>query len=148
VDVVKEDAELRPNTITLALSGVDTAVVNSAMTEAYHGRAVRIYQGLFDVDTLALAATPETVFVGMMDLMTVALGQNSGSISVSCESEFARWQRPRGLLYTNESQQLLYAGDTFFDLIPAMQTREVSWAKKGTVGWSTGAGASRGAPPK
>lgn len=140
IDVIKEDAELRPNTITLQLSGVDSALMTAAMTEDYHGRAVRIHQGLLDTTTFALVATPETVWPGLMDYMTVALGANASTITVQCESEFARWQRPRQLLYTHESQQLLYSSDRFFDMVNAIQTRVIDWSKKdwwGTGVWTT-----------
>ena len=42
-------------------------------------------------------------------------------------------QRPRGLNNTHESQQLIYAGDRFFDLIPIIQGRTIDWSKKGTT---------------
>lgn len=148
IDAVKEDAELRPNTITLQLSGVDSSVVNIAVGEDYHGRSVRIYQGLLDTATLALVATPETVFVGVMDYMTVSLGANTGSIAVHCENELARWQRPRSLMYTHESQQLLYAGDRFFDMVPAIQNRTVDWGRKGKWGAETGFSQTRIGAPK
>jgi hypothetical protein len=138
VDAVKEDAELRPNSVSLQLSGVDSAFITAAMSDDYHGRPVRIYQGLLDPTTLALVADPETVFVGIMDTLTVALGQNTGSVTVSCESEIARWQRARSLLSTHESQQLLYAGDRFFDMVPTIQTRPIDWGKKGRWGADTG----------
>ena len=135
VDQVKEDAELRPNSIRLTLSGVDSALINTAMTEDYHGRAVSIYVGLVSLTTGALVATPETVFRGLMDYMSVELGKNAGSIVVNCESELARWQRPRGLLSTHESQQIIYAGDRFFDMIPVIQSRVINWSKKGKAGF-------------
>jgi len=136
IEMIREDAELRPNTVTLSLSGADAALVTAAMDEAYHGRAVRIYQGLLDLDTFVLVATPETVFTGIMDYMTVTLGQNTGSITVQCESELARWDRPRMLMSTPESQQLLYPDDTFYDMVPVVQSRTVDWAKK-KFNWGT-----------
>ena len=129
IDVVREDAELRPNTITLILSGTDTALITAAMDEAYHGRAARIYQGLLDVNTFALIATPETVFIGIMDTMTITLGQGTGSINVQCESELARWDRPRSFLYTQESQRMFYPDDEFYNMVTTTQSRTVDWYK-------------------
>lgn len=131
IEQVREDAELRPNALRLTLSGVDAALVSAAMTEQYHGRSVSVYLGMINPDTGALIATPETRFRGVMDLLTVKLGRNEGSITVNCESDLARWERPRGLLNTHESQQLLYAGDRFFDMIPVIQSRVINWSKKG-----------------
>lgn len=130
IEAVKEDSELRPNTVMLRLSGVDSALVTAAMGENYHGRAVRVYDGFLNADTLVLVADPEQTFSGIMDRMTVTLGQESGEILVDCESELARWERPRGLLYTHESQQLMYEGDRGFDMIPTCQSRIIDWTKR------------------
>jgi hypothetical protein len=138
IEAIKEDAELRPNGVSLQVSGVDAAFITAATSDDYHGRPVRIYQGLLNVDTLALVADPETVFVGIMDTMQVTLGQNAGSVAVSCESEMARWQRPRPMLSTHETQQLIYPGDRFYDLVPTIQTRPIDWGMKGRWGADTG----------
>lgn len=127
---VDEDAQLRPSGVTITLSGVDSDLVNSAMTEKYHGRAISVWQGYVTESTGALVADPQLVFSGLMDYMSVELGGNTGSISVQCEGELARWQRHNGSLFTHESQQALFAGDRGFDLIPFIQNRTIDWSKK------------------
>lgn len=145
VDAVREDAELRPNTVKLTLSGVDSALVASAMTEDYHGRAVSIYDGFLNVTTLALIGTPELRFRGVMDYMSVELGAGEGTIILNCESELARWDRPRGLLYTSESQELIYSGDKGFDMVPTMQNRTINWVhNEFTLGEAIRVARSRG----
>jgi hypothetical protein len=129
VSDIDEDAQLRPSGVSVTLSGVDAGLVSSAVTEAYHGRAITIYQGFLNVSTGALVADPETVFKGLMDFMTVDLGQNTGSITVQCEGEMARWLRHNSSLYTHESQQALFAGDRGFDQIPFLQNRKIDWSK-------------------
>jgi hypothetical protein len=69
-----------------------------------------------------------------MDWMQVTLGPNSAIITVNCESELARWQRPRGLLYTHESQQIVYLGDRGFDMIPTIQGRVLNWVRPTLLG--------------
>ena len=136
VEAVREDAELRPNMVSLTLSGVDASLIASAMTEAYHGRSVAIYDGFLNTTTLALVATPELRFRGMMDYMTVELGSNTGSITVQCESELARWDRPRGLMYTDESQRLIYPNDRGFKFVTQMQNATLNFM--GETGWIGG----------
>ncbi len=133
IEIGAEDTELRPVAFRLMLSGVDAALVTAARSEAYHGRAVRVYRGYLDPTTQQLVGTPERRRVGIMDTMQVTLGQNTGTITVSCESELARWQRIRGLMYTHESQQILYAGDRGFDLVPTVQNRVVDWGPYKTI---------------
>lgn len=133
---IGEDAMLRPQGVTFTLSGVDSALITAARTEAYHGRAVAVRQGYFNVSTLALIGTPEVQFRGIMDRMTIELGQNTASITVHAEGELARWNRHSGLLFTAESQQVIYPGDKGFDNIPVIQNRAISWEKKYIWGWT------------
>jgi hypothetical protein len=120
------------------LSGIDSSLMASIVGEDYHGRPVRLLVGLLDVTTLALVADPQEVFVGMADFATVTLGAQGGSITLNCESEFARWQRPRGLSYTHESQQLVSEGDRLFDMVPTIQNRIIEWVKHGRWGETSG----------
>jgi len=139
---VRDDAELRPAGLRLILSGIDSALVASAVTEDYRGRAVIVRQGFLNVSTFVMVADPEVVFKGVIDTMTVEHGQNSGSISLSCENELARWARPRAIYYTHESQQLLYAGDNGFDQVPHIQQKPIDCSQR-TV-WGAGSGYSGG----
>lgn len=131
---ISEDSMLRPNGVTLQISGVDSALVTSAITEAYHGRPVSVYEGYLNVSTLVLLATPETKFRGLADVMTINLGENSAAIVVQCEGELARWDRHQGLLFTHESQQTIFPGDLGFNQIPLIQNRTINWIKKSNWG--------------
>jgi hypothetical protein len=37
------------------------------------------------------------------------------------------WDKAIGYLYTTEWQTLLYPGDTFFDQVPFLANRQISW---------------------
>ncbi len=135
ISEIAEDAMLRPNGCALTLSGLDATVVNAAIAENYHGRTVAVYEGYLSDG--ALIADPELLFRGIMDVMTMDVGADDASITVQCEGELARWERHRGLLYTHESQQQVYPGDNFFDQLPLIQNKTISWVKKsqfGTIG--------------
>jgi hypothetical protein len=138
VSDIDEDAQLRPAGVTITLSGVDAALVSSAVTEDIHGRAISVYQGFLNVSTMVLVADPEEIFRGLMDYMTIDMGQNTGSISVQCEGELARWQRHNGSLYTHESQQALWAGDRGFDQVPYLKSRAIDWSRSHV--WASGGG--------
>jgi hypothetical protein len=148
IEIGTEDTELRPVAWRLTLSGVDAALVTAARGEDYHGRAVRMYRGWLDTTTHALVATPERRRSGLMDSMQITLGQNTATISVSCESELARWQRQRGLLYTHESQQIIYAGDRGFDMVPIIQTRILNWIRPTLFGQIAAAATGKGYGPR
>lgn len=129
---VEEDAELRPAGLTLTLSGVDSALVTTAITEKCHGRDVAVYKGFLNTSTMALIADPEVAFRGLIDFLQVDLGQNSGSIIVQCENELARWQRHSNTLYTSESQKAVYPADEGFDQLKNSIVRTIDWSKTGS----------------
>ena len=133
---VSEDAMLRPSGLTLTLSGVDAAIVNAVAEDDYPGYPVSVWSGLLDPDSLDLVTTPQLVFRGIVDRAAVELTEGGGKVTVTCESELARWARHQNSLFTNESQQALYAGDKGFDRIPAIQNRAIDWQKKQV--WGSG----------
>lgn len=138
---IDEDAMLRPSGVTVTLTGVDSDLITSAMTEKYHGRAIAVYEGFLNTSTMALVADPEIKFSGLMDYMSITLGEGTGSISIQAEGELARWQRHNNSLYTHESQQALYSGDRGFDQIPYTMNRKIDWSKSNV--WQTPLASSR-----
>lgn len=134
ISEIAEDAMLRPNGVTLQLSGVDSTVITAAMTEGYHGRAISIWEGYLGETTQQLVADPELIFRGIMDVMTVELGEGTALVTVKCEGELARWQRHRGLLYTHESQQTIFPGDKGLDQVLKIQNRRLNWDGKWSLG--------------
>jgi hypothetical protein len=131
IEVVEEAIEVVAKAVKLSLSGVETSLLTTATTEVYQGRSATIYLGFLDRDTNALLATPETLWEGRMDTMTVQLGPQTGSLSVNCEPRLRR--EPRIARYTNEDQQLAYPGDRFFDLIGKIPGFQGTWGAKGVA---------------
>lgn len=119
IDAVTESLEVIAQPVKLTLSGVDPQLITDAMTTQYHGRDVTIYIGLRDTETGALVDTPEEVWSGYMDVMTIEFDLNSASITLDCEHRLRR--QPATSRYTDEDQRTLFAGDLFFSklhLIP------------------------------
>ena len=138
ISEITEDAMLRPAGLTLSLSGIDTAIVQAATEDDYHGYPATVYKGMLDTTTLQLVAEPQLAFRGLIDKIDVELSANGGTVTVHCEGELARWDRHQGLLYTNESQQSLFPGDKGFDCIPRIQNRTIDWSKKSNWGYISG----------
>lgn len=130
---VQDSLEVIARPIKLNLTGVDSSVITSAMTEDYQGREVVISLGF--VSDGALIAAPEPVWEGRMDYMEIEIGESSGSIRLNCESRLRR--EPRIARYTREDQQVDYATDTFFDLVPYIQGFKSQWGDRPTYFNST-----------
>ena len=97
--------------VDLTLSGVDPDWISDAMTTQYHGQDVALYIGMIDRTTGALVATPEMVWDGYMDVMTIEVGAGSAQITLRCENNLRKHPLPSR--YTDEDQQLIHPGDTF-----------------------------------
>ena len=123
---VMDSTDVIAKPIKLSLTGVDSAVISSAMTEDYQGRAVVIYLGF--VNGGALVSSLQSVWEGRMDYLGIELSEGTGTISVNCEHRLRR--EPRIARYTDEDQQTAHSGDTFFHLLPHIQGFKSQWGDK------------------
>lgn len=126
---VEESIDVIAKPITLTLSGVDASMITTARSGGYQGRAVTLYLAIFNLDTGALIDTPETLWEGRMDAITIRLGFGEASLTLNCEHRLRR--EPRIARYTDQDQQLAYSGDRFFDLVPKIPGFKNKWGEKG-----------------
>lgn len=143
ISSVEEGAEVSPYSLNLTLSGLDAALVATALTENYFMRDVKVYLGLLnDVD--ALIDTPTQIWSGFMDVMSVTAGASGGdSITLTAESELGRFDRSANLRYTDTMLRKRDATDKFFEFLKDIEGVKVSWGKKTSdqlVGGSAGGG--------
>lgn len=137
IEAVEEDIEVIARPIKLTLSGVDTGLVSTTMTEVYQNRTATIYLALLD-DQGVLIDTPETIWEGRMDQMSLSVSQNSATISLTCEHRLRR--EPRIARYTDADQKLLFSGDRFFDLLHTIPGFAGRWGEKNVYGGTGGGG--------
>lgn len=133
IETIEEGADLQARGVALTLAGVNPALVAVAKTEDFQGRDVRIYLGLLDPVTYQVLPTPEQVWGGQMDTMTIVLDRQADStptnatIRLACESRLVRWDTPNVRRYTHEDQQIDFPGDRFFEFVPSLQDRPIPW---------------------
>jgi len=137
IEQVDESVEVIARPLSLTLSGVDSSLVSTAMTETYQNRTVTIYLGFLNESTNAVIDTPEVAWEGRMNQMSISSAEGSAVIKLSCEHRLRR--EPRIARYTNEDQQLLFSGDRFFDLITSIKGFVSKWGEL-SVGGSGGIG--------
>jgi len=123
---ITETAEVQANGITIGLTGLDTALIQSALAEDYQGRDCNLYVGVLDSDG-AVIADPIKVFAGRMDLMTVEDSGGTAEITVTAESKLIDLERGRQRRYTSEDQKIDYPDDRGLDFIAELQDKEVVW---------------------
>ena len=128
IDVVSESIDVIAMPVKLSLSGVDASLVNDAMTTNYHGKNVTIYIGLFNVTTMALVDTPEEIWSGYMDVMTIDIDRGSAVISLDCEHRLRR--QTAAFRYTDEDQRSLYPTDLFFNKLHLIPQYRGKWGAR------------------
>ena len=135
IEQVDESVEVIARPLSLTLSGVDTSLVSTAMTETYQNRTVTIYLGFLDETTNTVVDTPEVSWEGRMNQMSISSSEGGAAIKLTCEHRLRREMRIAR--YTNEDQQLLHSGDRFFDLVTNIKGFVSKWGEL-SVGGSGG----------
>lgn len=127
ISAVQEASDIGPRSVTLRLTGVDSAYVASALDRTdYKGRTVEIYVGACDADG-DLVADPDLLWRGTADVASVTMDKNVAEIELQCENELADLVEPNLSRFSDEDHQLRYPGDPFFEHLPQMMNRDVKW---------------------
>ena len=147
ITLAEENIEVVARPLRLTLSGVDSSLVSVTMTEVYQNRTAILYLGFVDLETNALIATPEVIWEGRMNQMTISINGQTSTITLSCEHRLRR--EPRIARYTSGDQTLVYSGDTFFDLVPQIRGYAGRWGQEGGFNYGgAGPGVNPGINPR
>lgn len=125
IEPVEEGAELQMYGVSMRLSGVDPALIATAMNEQYQGRACKLWLAPLDANH-RVADEPLMIFSGRLDVMSVELGATA-TISLSAESRLVDWERPRARRFNAEDQALDYPADRGFDFVSSLVEKEIRW---------------------
>lgn len=128
VDSISESLELYAQPLKLTLATADSGARTAARESNYKGADAKVYLAVFDPYTYALLDTPEEVFSGFMDVMTIEGDYNEGAIVVECEHDLFR--QPATSRWTDEDQRLRFAGDTFFDKLSQISGSVAKWGSR------------------
>jgi len=135
----EDNLELKSNGLVVALSGMDTTVVNYALTENYQNRPITIFMGYVMGGTNEVAGTL-TLFKGRMTSLVINDTPEGSTVTIDAENRLVDLDRPSNLRYTKESQNFLHSGDTGFNRVASLQDKQINWGKTS----SSGGGGSRG----
>ena len=116
---IEESDGLSAPGANISLNGVDSSLVSLAIQEPYQNRDCRILLGsggdFFEI------------FSGFMDVMTIEDNGETCIINLTVESRLIILDRKVPLRYTQETQNSLYPGDTFFSTVASLQDKKVDW---------------------
>ena len=82
IEGIDEDADLSPDTYTLALSGVNSSLVAHARSTNHLGREGRLWMAARDLVTGAVVGTPVPLIFGDLDTMRLQGGGGTAVIAI------------------------------------------------------------------
>ncbi len=129
VSGIEENSDLTRTPITLGLSGLPTDLLAGLLSENYQGRQATVYIGYLSMTTYTLVSDPIILYRGIIDTPIVEEGETF-SISLTVESKFAQWDRPKVRRYTHQDQRSRHAADTFFQYMEQGVEKQIIWGAK------------------
>ena len=126
---VEEDLELKSSGLSISLSGMDSTVLNYALTENYQNRPITIFLG-FQMGGSNESAGELTLFKGRMTSLQINDTPEGATVTIDCENRLVDLDRPSNLRYTVESQEFLNSGDTGFNRVQSLADKQIAWGQK------------------
>jgi hypothetical protein len=129
IEPVRESAQSEATGLRFTLAGPIAAYLSLALQEQLQGDPVLLYIAFFDGNQ-QIIADPVLEWSGRADSMTIQDGDETSAISVSAESRYADFARPRIRRFSDADQQAVYPGDRFFQFLPQMVEKTISWPSR------------------
>lgn len=123
--------EASPTSCEVKISDVPTGVAATIEDETYKNRPMRVYQLYVDPDTRAPVTDPVPFWAGNIDFVRheVQDGGNSAIVIVG-ESRALEQKKTGWALRNNDSQQLAFSGDTFYQNVEDAGMIEINWGPR------------------
>tara|TARA_R100001460_G_scaffold50174_1_gene88484 strand:+ start:94 stop:723 length:630 start_codon:yes stop_codon:yes gene_type:complete len=134
---IEEDLELKSNGLSISVSGMDSTMLDYALTENYQNRPITVFLG-FQMGGSNESAGEMTLFKGRMTSLQINDTPDGATITIDCENRLVDLNRPSNLRYTVESQEFLHSGDTGFNRVQSLADKQIAWGQKQDVTRSNG----------
>lgn len=128
-DNVTETNDLASSSLSISLSGQNSALVSLALAEPFQYRLARVHFGLFLTSARTTYSMIELTS-GFMDRMPIQDNADDVTISLILENRLNEFGRASNLRYTQEGQQARWTGDNFFSALTDLQDKDIPWGRK------------------
>ncbi len=126
ISAIADMADIAARPVTTTLTGVDSYVVDPVQSRTnYKNRSTVLYEGFLDSD-FDLVDDPDVIWAGRMDVGSM-LRDDTYTAQIVSEPLAARLLRPNISRYSDEDHQLRYSGDKFYEFLPQMEKKDVTW---------------------
>ncbi len=123
ISAIEESGEIGAKGVSMALTGISSSILSTALTENYQYREANIYIGTIASGTVS----SYKVFSGRMDVMTINEQGESCTVSLTAESRLIDLERSRVRRWTSEDQKQIDSTDKGFEFINSLQEAAIQW---------------------
>lgn len=120
VSIIEDGANTEARNLTVTLSGIDTSALPDCLSDVRLGMPVSVYLAGLD-GTGAVIADPISAWSGRMDQPEAAIGPDTFTIDLNCETRTVDLNTPVDRRYTNEDRQIDHPGDMVFQFVNSIQ---------------------------
>lgn len=154
IEDIQETEDMKAQGAPIRLSGVDTEIIASILTNRFRGRKARFWLAHFDLPTGDIVSDPYLLLDGKMNSefrVTQQTTRGSGRVDVETRivSRLAELQQKRGILMNVESHhsaipEAATNGDLFFQHVAEITGRQIYWGQPEPEEPSKGGGSGGG----
>lgn len=126
---VSETSDLRINSVTAGMSGVDQAYLAELYSLNYLDRPIRIYRAYLD-DGGAIIGEPLLLFEGRINEPTVQDDPETGKfiVAIKADSIWTDFEQTNGLKTNDSTHQRIFPGDKGFEFA-AQILDQIKWGR-------------------
>jgi len=125
---IVESSDLRVGTLEMTFTAVDTTTVALILNNDYIDQRVVIYRAILGDDFSFTDSDVFLVFDGRITGYSIRETETTATITVSCASQFADFERTNGRRTNSASQELYFLGDRGMDFSPQI-VKDIKWGK-------------------
>lgn len=123
-----ESEDLRVNTLTAQMSGVDQSFISIFLTGNWVNRRV-VLQTVFLDASDDVIGEPITIFDGLISGFNISESEKTSVVNISIASHWADFERKAGRLTNNNSQQYFFSGDLGMQFAASVVS-DLKWGRK------------------
>jgi hypothetical protein len=131
VEKVQEDGEPFARAVRMWLSAVGSAQLYEPLTENLFNKPIKLYRAFLNQGN-TLVSTPEMMFSGRINKVTVNFADPTRGNYLELEVENRLRREPRAAWFNKESLQQTYNDDSFFNFIELIPGFRALWGNKAT----------------
>ena len=132
ISSIEDTLDLKPTGISISLSGMDSDVLNMALTENYQNRDISVFMGFLMGGSNEVAGVLK-VFAGRMMSLSIDDEIDGATVGIEAENRLIDLERPSNLRYTAESQKFIDSTDTSLNRVQQLQDKQIAWGQKQDV---------------